>query len=52
MLWGYPAMTDENKHDRVWDIVEKVGVCMLTTRFKGGGCGRGRWRRDLTARAA
>ena len=27
-------MTD--KHERVWDIVEKVGVCMLTTRFDGG----------------
>jgi general stress protein 26 len=22
--------------DRVWDIVEAVGVCMLTTRFPGG----------------
>ena len=22
--------------DRVWDIVEKVGVCMLTTQFAGG----------------
>jgi general stress protein 26 len=22
--------------DRVWDIVEKIGVCMLTTRFAGG----------------
>jgi general stress protein 26 len=22
--------------DRVWDIIEKVGVCMLTTRFDGG----------------
>jgi len=21
---------------RVWDIIEKVGVCMLTTRFRGG----------------
>ena len=29
-------MADENKHDRVWDIIEKVGVCMLTTRFAGG----------------
>src|SRR5215204_5119687 len=27
-------MTD--KLDRVWDIIEKVGVCMLTTRFPGG----------------
>ena len=27
-------MTDS--HDRVWDIIEKVGVCMLTTRFAGG----------------
>ena len=26
----------ENKLDRVWDIIEKVGVCMLTTRFPGG----------------
>ena len=25
-----------DNHDRVWDIVEKVGVCMLTTRFAGG----------------
>src|SRR5947207_15801813 len=23
-------------HDRVWEIIEKVGVCMLTTRFPGG----------------
>jgi general stress protein 26 len=22
--------------DRVWDIIEKVGVCMLTTHFAGG----------------
>ena len=29
-------MAEENKHDRVWDIIEKVGVCMLTTRFAGG----------------
>jgi hypothetical protein len=21
--------------DRVWDIIEKVGVCMLTTQFVG-----------------
>ena len=26
----------EQKIDRVWDIIEKVGVCMLTTRFDGG----------------
>ncbi len=26
----------ESSHDRVWDIIEKVGVCMLTTRFAGG----------------
>jgi general stress protein 26 len=27
----------ERKHlDRVWDIIEKVGTCMLTTRFPGG----------------
>ena len=22
--------------DRVWDIIEKVGVCMLTTQFPKG----------------
>jgi len=34
MLGRYRGMS---KHeDRVWDIVEKVGVCMLTTRFDGG----------------
>jgi hypothetical protein len=22
--------------DRIWDVVEKVGVCMMTTRFSGG----------------
>jgi general stress protein 26 len=25
-----------NEHGRVWDIIEKVGVCMLITRFEGG----------------
>src|SRR5438477_3600790 len=30
---------DDSKQDdidRVWDIIEKVGVCMLTTQFPGG----------------
>jgi general stress protein 26 len=25
-----------NDSERVWDIVEKVGICMLTTSFEGG----------------
>src|SRR3954453_12239027 len=29
-------MTTQNSIDRVWDIIEKIGVCMLTTRFPGG----------------
>jgi general stress protein 26 len=29
-------MTDTPSLDRVWDIVERVGVCMLTTRFASG----------------
>ena len=29
-------MSRKDDIDRVWDIVEKVGVCMLTTRFAGG----------------
>lgn len=29
-------MADQPHLDRVWDIIEHVGVCMLTTRFIGG----------------
>src|SRR3954471_8294946 len=29
-------MTEQKAHARVWDIIEKVGVGMLTTRFSGG----------------
>ena len=29
-------MTKHNHLCRVWDIIEKVGVCMLTTQFSGG----------------
>ena len=29
-------MADPTRHDRVWDIIERVGACMLTTRFGGG----------------
>ena len=29
-------MNEQFNIDRVWDIIEKVGVCMLTTQFAGG----------------
>jgi general stress protein 26 len=29
-------MPDDTHIDRIWEIIEKVGVCMLTTRFGGG----------------
>jgi general stress protein 26 len=29
-------MANEEQLDRVWEIIERVGVCMLTTRFAGG----------------
>jgi len=29
-------MTTQDHIDRVWDIIERVGVCMLTTRFAEG----------------
>lgn len=29
-------MSRKDSIERVWDIIEKVGVCMLTTRFAGG----------------
>ncbi|MET0925563.1 MAG: pyridoxamine 5'-phosphate oxidase family protein [Xanthobacteraceae bacterium] len=29
-------MSRRDSIERVWDIIEKVGVCMLTTRFAGG----------------
>src|ERR1017187_1751593 len=33
-------MTEQNHLCRVWDIIEKVDVCMLTTQFAGGLCAR------------
>ena len=36
-------MTDNNRLDRVWGVIERVGVCMLTTRGAKD-CGPGRWR--------
>ena len=27
---------DENTINRIWGIIEKVGICMMTTRFEGG----------------
>ena len=29
-------MSERSHIDRVWDIIESVDVCMLTTRFEGG----------------
>ena len=29
-------MSNKDNIDRVWDIIEKVGVCMLTTQFARG----------------
>jgi general stress protein 26 len=29
-------MSEQYNIDRVWEIIEKVGVCMLTTQFAGG----------------
>jgi general stress protein 26 len=29
-------MAEQSDLDRVWEIIEHVGVCMLTTRFAGG----------------
>ena len=28
--------SDERGRDRIWDVIEKVGVCMLVTSFEGG----------------
>ena len=32
----YEDMAEQPHLDRVWDIIGRVGVCMLTTRFDGG----------------
>lgn len=32
---GYD-MKNKDDIDRVWEIIEKIGVCMLTTQFAGG----------------
>lgn len=33
---GYTRMTDPHHLDRVWDVIEQVGVCMLTTQMPSG----------------
>jgi general stress protein 26 len=30
------ANGDQNDINRVWHIIDKVGICMMTTRFEGG----------------
>jgi hypothetical protein len=30
------AVTKQSQIDRVWDVIDKVGVCMMSTRFSGG----------------
>jgi general stress protein 26 len=35
-LLGKIDMSEKADIDRVWDIIEKVGVCMLTTKFAEG----------------
>ena len=32
----WQGMTKQDHLDQVWDIIEGVGVCVLTTRFAGG----------------
>jgi general stress protein 26 len=29
-------MSHQAQIDRVWDVIEKAGICMMTTRFGGG----------------
>ena len=29
-------MSDQPSVDRIWDLIEGVGICMLTTQFDGG----------------
>jgi general stress protein 26 len=36
MSQDHDTSEDGRDLDRVWEIIDKVGVCMLTTRFKGG----------------
>jgi general stress protein 26 len=33
---NYPDMAEQNHLARAWDIVERVGVCLLTTHCAGG----------------
>jgi general stress protein 26 len=34
--WRSMPKEQESHIDRVWEIVEKAGICMMTTRFQGG----------------
>jgi hypothetical protein len=37
-------MSEQDNIDRVWDMIEKVGVCKLITQFASGGSNRCRGR--------
>ena len=39
-------------YDRVWDIIEKAGVGMLTTQLPAAACAHGRWSRRVPDRKA
>jgi hypothetical protein len=34
--WRSMPKEQESRIDRVWEIIEKAGICMMTTRFQGG----------------
>ena len=40
-------MSNQDEINRVWEVIEKVGVCMMTTRFSNG-LGHDRLKRGLT----
>lgn len=34
--WGGMSRNDESHVDRIWEVIEKAGICMLVTQFSDG----------------
>ena len=47
--WGGMSRNDESHVDRIWEVIEKAGICMMVTQFSDG-LRAGPWRQDPTER--
>ena len=34
--WGGMSRNDESQVDRIWEVIQKAGICMMVTQFSDG----------------